>query len=100
MLCMVLAAAGSFRHARTVADQFIGPPSEELQPFQSAPIPIARHPITHHWGWVFAYGDQNHDGVEVYVSPSGKLVGTNPPDLAERLRQRRDAERRPSRPTT
>ena len=100
MLSLALAAVGSFWHARAVADQFIGPPTAELQPFRAAPIPIGRHPVTHRWGWVFAYGDQYHDGVEVYVSPGGTLVGTNPLDLAEQLRQHREAEGQRSRPTT
>ena len=61
MLCLVLAAVGSFWHARAVADQFIGPPTAELQPFQVAPIPIGRHPVTNRWGWVFAYGNEYHE---------------------------------------
>lgn len=96
-VCMAIAATVSFRHARTVADRFIGPPAEQLQPFREALVPIGRHPITARWGWVFAYGDQHHDGVMVYVSPSGEIVGTNPLDLGERLRLQRSAEGRASR---
>ena len=46
-------------------------------------------------GWIFAYpqaSEFGRDGAEVYVSPTGTLLGTWPEDLAERIEARRSAE--------
>jgi hypothetical protein len=42
-------------------------------------------------GWVISYPratDFGRGGAEIYVSPTGRLLGTKPADLAERLRPR------------
>jgi hypothetical protein len=43
-------------------------------------------------GWVLAYRDAREfgpSGAEIYVSPTGRLLGTRPKNLAQRLEARR-----------
>lgn len=46
-------------------------------------------------GWIFSYPQASQfgrDGAEVYVSPTGTLLGTWPEDLAEQVEARRSAD--------
>lgn len=84
-LLIVGGGMASYHHARVVADDFVGTLPPGTTPYRAAPIPFHPAPGTKRWSWEIAYGDQFHDGFEVYVNLIGKIVGTNPPDLRAHL---------------
>jgi hypothetical protein len=91
-LILVIAAAlagGSYAGARFTAGKMIGPDPSPLGPVE------ARFAFTGVPGlpskpraWIMAYPSARafgSGGAEIYVSPTGKLLGTKPRDLARRL---------------
>jgi len=98
-LLLVIAAAlagASYAGARFTAGKMIGPPPTTLGPVS------ARFAFTGVSGlpskpraWVLSYPSAagfGKGGAEIYVSPTGELLGTRPRDLAQRLEARRPAE--------
>jgi hypothetical protein len=91
LLLVVLAAlaGASFAGARFTAGRLTGPhPAGLGSPttrFAFKGIPALRSKPR---GWVVAYPDAREfgrGGAEIYVSPTGRLLGTRPTDLARRL---------------
>jgi len=75
----------SYLHARSIANRLWGPLSAETVQFHDGVIPFHRHP-NGSWGWDIGYGPQVHDAhAEIYVSPFGRVIGTNPLDLGKLL---------------
>jgi hypothetical protein len=98
-LLIVIAAAlagASYAGARFTAGKVIGPPPTTVGPvtahFAFAGIPnLPSKPRA----WVLAYPKATgfgKGGPEIYVSPTGDLLGTKPRDLAERLEAQRPTE--------
>ena len=97
LLVIVAALAGaSFAGARFTAGKVVGPNPPGLGPptthfaFQG----ISALPAKPR-GWVVAYPNARRfgrGGAEIYVSPTGGLLGTRPPDLARRLEASRREE--------
>lgn len=85
VIIAILLGITSYLHARSIANKLWGPlRAEELQ-FHDGVIPLRRFP-TGSWGWVIGYGSQLHDAhAEIYVSPFGRLIGTNPIGLQRDL---------------
>jgi hypothetical protein len=95
MLVIVSALAGaSYAGARMAAGKLTGPQPNGLGPpsthFEFSGIRALRAKPR---GWVVVYPQAREFGrVEVYVSPTGQLLGTRPGDLAERLEAQRAVE--------
>ncbi|HEY4648432.1 MAG TPA: hypothetical protein VIG95_04960 [Gemmatimonadales bacterium] len=93
-LLLVIAAAlcgASYEGARFAAGRVVGPDHPGLGPasarFAFKGIPrLKAHPR----GWIVSYpstGNSTLGGAEVYVSPTGELLGTQPDDLASRMEE-------------
>jgi len=99
LLVIVAALAGaSFAGARFTAGRLTGPNPPGLGPpttrFEYKGIAALRSKPR---GWVVAYPTAREfgsKGVEIYVSPTGQLLGTRPANLAQQL----DAVRRKNEP--
>jgi hypothetical protein len=98
-LLLVVAAAltgASYAGARFAAGRVTGPNPQGLGPPTSrfeyqgiAALPAKPR------GWVFAYPQAREfgpGGPEIYVSPTGSLLGTSPSNLAQRLESSRSTE--------
>lgn len=100
LLVIVAALAGaSYAGARFTAGRLVGPQPTGLGPattrFAYQGIPSLKN---HPRGWIVAYPaarDLGRGGAEVYVSPTGQLLGSRPADLARRMD---DARRRREEP--
>jgi hypothetical protein len=101
-LFLVIAAAlsgASYAGARFTAGRLVGPGAPGLGPatthfaFQGIPA-LKNHPR----GWIVAYPaarDFGRGGAEVYVSPTGQLLGSRPGDLARRMEEARKSREEP-----
>jgi hypothetical protein len=97
LLVIVSALAGaSYAGARLIAGRVIGP---EPNAFGSATTHFAFSGITalkgKPRGWIVAYPQArglSPTGAEVYVSPTGRLLGTRPGNLAQRVEAQRAEE--------
>jgi hypothetical protein len=98
LLLVILAAltGASYAGARLTAGKLSGPQPNGLGSpathFAFAGIPTLRAKPR---GWVFAYPAAREFGpgpVEIYVSPTGHLLGTRPGNLAQRIQARRATE--------
>lgn len=100
LFLLVVIAAGlagaSYAGARFTAGKLIGPGPTTLGPpsarfaFTGIPNLPAKPP-----GWILAYPNATSfgkGGAEIYVSPTGQLLGTRPRDLAQRLEAQRPVE--------
>jgi hypothetical protein len=95
-LLLVIAAAlsgASYAGARFTAGRVVGPAPTGLGPptthFAFQGIPSLRN---HPRAWVVAYPAAREfalRGAEVYVSPTGQLLGSRPGDLARRMEDAR-----------
>jgi hypothetical protein len=95
MLVIASALAGaSYAGARVTAGKLTGPQPNGLGSpsthFEFSGIRALRAKPR---GWVVAYPHARQFGrVEIYVSPTGQLLGTRPGDLAQRLAAQRAVE--------
>ncbi|HEX5575854.1 MAG TPA: hypothetical protein VFX42_08285 [Gemmatimonadales bacterium] len=100
-LLLVIAAAllgASYAGARFTVGKLVGPepglgPSTTHFAFQGIPG-LKNHPR----GWVVAYPaarDFGPRGAEVYISPTGQLLGSRPGDLARRVEEARKSREEP-----
>lgn len=99
LLLIVLAAGligASYAGARFTAGRLMGPDSNRLGSptahFDFAGIQTLRAKPR---GWVLAYPAATEfgpHGAEIYVSPTGRLLGTRPADLARRVEARQAVE--------
>jgi hypothetical protein len=98
LLLVIMAglAGASYAGARYTAGRVTGPNPPGLGPsstrFEFKGIPGVRAKPR---GWVISYpraGEFGPRGAEIYVSPTGSLLGTRPADLAQRLEGRRNTE--------
>jgi hypothetical protein len=101
-LLLVIAAAlsgASYAGARFTAGRLVGPEPTGLGPsathfaFQGIPS-LKNHPR----GWIVAYPAARNfgpGGAEVYVSPTGQLLGSRPGDLASRMEEARKRREEP-----
>jgi hypothetical protein len=98
-LILVIAASlagASYAGARFTAGKMIGPKPTALGPveahFAYAGVPgLPSKPRA----WVLAYPGARgfgKGGAEIYVSPTGKLLGTKPRDLARQLESQRPVD--------
>ena len=85
----------SYAGARLTAGKVVGP-SPQLGPltteFAFGGIPMLPDKPR---GWILAYPEAagfGRDGAEIYVSPTGTLLGTWPEDLADQVEARRSAD--------
>ena len=94
LLFVIAAALGaaSYAGARFTAGKVIGPKPQGLG---SSSARFAFDGIrairTKPRGWIISYPGAHEfgsRGAEIYVSPTGKLLGTRPANLAERLQPR------------
>jgi len=93
LVVLVGLAGASYAGARFTAGRLVGPGPNEFGPpttrFAFAGIPaLATKPR----GWVLAYPSAREfgpKGAEIYVGVTGRLLGTRPQNLAERLESRR-----------
>lgn len=98
-LLIVIAAAlagASYAGARFTAGKMVGPNPTTLGPLSArfAFTGVAGLPSKPR-AWILAYPDATsfgRGGAEIYVSPTGELLGTKPRDLARRLEAQRPAE--------
>jgi hypothetical protein len=89
-------AGGSYAGARFTAGKMIGPSPTVLGPvsarFAFSGVPeLPSKPRA----WILAYPGARgfgRSGAEIYVSPTGKLLGTKPRDLARRLEAQRPVD--------
>jgi hypothetical protein len=98
-LLLVIAAGligASYAGARFTAGRLIGPDSKRLGSpttrFAFAGIQTLRAKPR---GWVLSYPAAREfgpRGAEIYISPTGRLLGTRPADLARRVEARQAAE--------
>jgi hypothetical protein len=94
LLIIIAALAGaSYAGARLTAGKITGPNPKGLGSattrFEFEGISSLRGAPR---GWVIAYpraSGYGHRGAEIYVGPTGRLLGTRPADLAERLQAQR-----------
>ncbi|MGH7591874.1 MAG: hypothetical protein ACREL2_10585 [Gemmatimonadales bacterium] len=96
LLLSGMAAAGSYGVAYLAQGKIVGPQPLELgaQATRFATDGIATLPGTPK-AWIFTYGPTKIPGmkqVEIYVSPLGSVLGTNPKDFAARLQAYRAAQ--------
>jgi hypothetical protein len=97
LLVVAVALAGaSYAGARFTAGKLIGPNPQGLGAsttrFEFKGIPSLRAKPR---GWVVAYPSAREfgsRGAEIYVSPTGRLLGTRPANLAQQLETRRRDE--------
>jgi len=98
-LLLVIAAAlagASYAGARFTAGRLVGPDATTLGPlsarFAFTGVPeLPSQPRA----WILAYPGATgvgKGGAEIYVSPTGELLGTKPADLARRLEAQRPVE--------
>jgi hypothetical protein len=98
-LIIVIAAAlagASYAGARFTAGKMIGPGPNPLGPvkarFAFAGVPgLPSKPRA----WIMAYPSARgygRGGAEIYVSPTGELLGTKPRDLARQLESQRPVD--------
>lgn len=98
-LLLVIGAAlagASYAGARFTAGKMLGPEPNTLGPLEArfafAGVPnLPSKPRA----WVLAYRSAagfGRGGAEIYVSPTGELLGTKPRDLVRRLEAQRPAE--------
>ena len=98
-LILVIAASlagASYAGARFTAGRLIGPDPSPLGPvearFAFAGVPgLPSKPRA----WIMAYPSARgfgRGGAEIYVSPTGKLLGTKPRDLARQLELQHPAD--------
>jgi hypothetical protein len=88
--------AASYAGARFTAGKIVGPPPTTLGPvaarFAFSGVPdLPAKPRA----WVLAYPNATGFGratPEIYVSPTGRLLGTKPRDRTQRLEAQRPAE--------
>jgi hypothetical protein len=97
LLVIVSALAGaSYAAARLTAGRVIGPqPNGFGSPTTHFAFSGIRALRTRPRGWVVAYPRAQGfgpGGAEVYVSPTGRLLGTRPANLAQRIEARRAVE--------
>jgi hypothetical protein len=98
-LLVVIAAAlsgASYAGARFTAGKMIGPAPSTLGPV-SASFAFAGVPAlpSKPRAWILSYPGAagfGKGGAEIYVSPTGELLGTKPRDLARQLEARRPTE--------
>jgi hypothetical protein len=98
-LILVIGAAlagASYAGARFTAGKMIGPGPTTLGPvearFAFAGVPGLRSKPR---AWVLAYPKARgfgRGGAEIYVSPTGQLLGTKPRDLVRQLEAQRPAD--------
>ena len=95
VVCIVLAAA-SYAGARATAGKLTGPNPRGLGSattrFSIEGIPALRGKPR---GWVVRYPAAHGfgaGGAEIYVGPTGRLLGTRPADLAQRIGAGRNQE--------
>ena len=95
VVCVVLAAA-SYAGARATAGKLTGPNPQGLGSattrFSFEGIPALRGKPR---GWILRYPGAREfgpGGAEIYVSPTGRLLGTRPGNLAQRLEAQRSEE--------
>jgi hypothetical protein len=101
-LLLVIAAAlsgASYAGARFTAGRLVGPNPPGLGPatthFAFEGIPSLKN---HPRGWVVSYPaarDFGRGGAEVYVSPTGQLLGSRPGDLGRRMDEARKSRDEP-----
>jgi hypothetical protein len=101
-LLLVIAAAlsgASYAGARFTAGKLVGPEPPGLGPatthFAFEGIPSLRN---HPRGWIISYpaaGEFGRGGAEIYVSPTGELLGSRPGDLAQRMEAARKSRDEP-----
>jgi hypothetical protein len=89
-------AAASYAGARFTAGKMIGPAPTSLGPVAArfAFTGVSDLPAKPR-AWVLAYPNATGFGrstPEIYVSPTGQLLGTKPRDLAQRLEAQRPPE--------
>lgn len=97
ILVIATALAGaSYAGARFTAGKMIGPDPTTLGPldarFAFAGVPNLP---TKPRAWIMAYPSARgfgRGGAEIYVSPTGELLGTKPRDLARQLEAQRPAD--------
>ncbi|MGH7623687.1 MAG: hypothetical protein ACREOJ_00015 [Gemmatimonadaceae bacterium] len=85
ILLFIAGSIGSFYGARRIANRYVGDLPRGLTQTHHGFIPFRRYPPSDRWGWVISYDDANEDGFEIYVTPFGRILGTNPPGLRNRL---------------
>lgn len=89
-------AGASYAGARFTAGKLVGPRPTTLGPvttrFAFAGVPsLPSKPRA----WILAYPQASgfgRGGAEIYVGPTGELLGTRPRDLAKRLEAQRPSE--------
>jgi hypothetical protein len=85
VIAAILFGIASYLHARSIANRLWGPLTATTLQFHDGVIPFRRFPMGS-WGWVIGYGPQLHDAhAEIYVSPFGRVIGTNPLGLERDL---------------
>ena len=89
-------AGASYAGARFTAGRMIGPEPNNLGPVEArfAFTGVPNLPSKPR-AWILAYpGARGYGrgGAEIYVSPTGELLGTKPRDLARRLESQRPAD--------
>jgi hypothetical protein len=99
ILLLVIATGligASYAGARFTAGRLIGPESRRFGSptthFAFAGIPALRAKPR---GWVLSYPAAQEfgpRGAAIYISPTGRLLGTRPADLARRMEARQAAE--------
>jgi hypothetical protein len=97
LILVILAglAGASYAGARLAAGKVVGPdpglgPLTAEFAFEGIPM-LPDKPR----GWILAYPEAEgfgREGAEVYVGPTGTLLGTWPEDLAEQVEARRSAD--------
>ena len=93
---LLLVCAGgvtSYSRARRVAEAYVNPRPPDVAQFHTGFVPL-RRTGDGRWAWSISYGPQaipGHVGFEVYVSPAGRLIGTNPVAFDSLLNARRAA---------
>jgi hypothetical protein len=98
-LFLVIAAAlvgASYAGARFTAGRLMGPESSRFaSPTAHFAFTGIRALRAKPRGWVLSYPSAKEfgpQGAEIYVSPTGQLLGTRPADLARRVEARRAVE--------
>jgi hypothetical protein len=89
-------AGASYAGARFTAGRLMGPDSNRLgSPTAHFAFEGIKALPAKPRGWVLSYPSATEfgpQGVTIYVSPSGTLLGTRPADLARRVEARQGAE--------
>ena len=93
---LLLVCAGgvtSYARARRVAEAYLAPRPADIAQFHTGLVPL-RRTGDGRWAWSISYGPRAIPrlvGFEIYVSPAGRMVGTNPVSLDSLLNARRAA---------